>query len=207
MIQNDTLSQRGNMMTYALLAMTVVVIVVLVYLLGGGRGVNIGATGGVDSAPVIEKVNDTDEFPDGLINPAMTKHGALNEYGEGMAVENVFNRDINNDGRIDRITRRRIENGTAHFYYDYKIELNNGNGYTDITPNPMRTTEGAECALTKIQFSFEPEFQIIKISRPWQDSWDTPTMASKTTYTLKDNELHAAASVSMRTVCDVATLF
>lgn len=200
------INERGSVMTNVVLAILLVAGGVLVYLLVGGDAARIGRTGGVDAMPVIE-TDGSDEFPDGLINPAASRRGTLDEFGVGTAQTDVFNRDLDNDGRMDRIVRRRIENGTAHFYYDYKIELNNGGGYTDITPAKFRTTEGAECALAKLQFSFNPVFQIIHISRPWQDTWSTPTKATKTVYTLQDDVMHAGTIEDMGIVCDVAELF
>ncbi len=198
-------NQRGSITTNILLALMLVAIGVLVFLLTRRDSDHVGQTRGLDAVPVVQR--GVTGFQDGLQNPNAASKQPLDEYGAGTESIEVFNRDINNDKIPDRITRRRIENGTAHFYYDYKVELNNGKYYTNITPSTLRTTEGAECALTKLQFIFEPEFQIIKISRPWQESWSTPTMARKTVYTLKDNVMHTGPTTNLRVVCDVAELF
>ena len=147
------------------------------------------------------------EFNDGLVRPDTVSVGTLDEYGAGVARTEIFTRDINGDGRNDRITRRRIENGTDHFYYDYKIELNTKNGFINITPDALRTTEGVECALTKLRFIFTPNFRVEKISRDWRDTWVTPTTAYKTIYTLRGTELNAGMPQQMRDVCNVADLF
>lgn len=146
-------------------------------------------------------------FADGLRMANHVTEYELDEFDSGTASEEVFNRDINGDGRTDRITRTRVENGTSHFYYDYKIELNQNGQMVDITPDGMRTTEGAECALQKIRFVFKPDFQIIKISRPWSESWTTPTLATKTVYGLVNNELRVASTTPLKTVCNVEDLF
>lgn len=146
-------------------------------------------------------------FNDGLNQPNTTIEYQLNEFGEGISNAEIFSVDINGDNRKDRISRRLYENGTAHFYYNYKIELNTGNGYMDITPDDFRTTEGAECALQKLKFVFIPQFTVIKISRPWNESWTTPTNATKTIYTLVDNELKLTQTIQMGSVCNVSDLF
>ena len=115
--------------------------------------------------------------------------------------------DINGDGIRDRITRTRNENGTAHHYYQYKIELNNGGEFVDITPDEFRTVEGAECALAKIQFSFHPEFRAVKITRPWNVSWTTPTTATKIVYAMENQKLVPIERTEMKSVCDVTDLF
>ncbi len=190
--------------TKVILAVALVAILGLVYVLLRGDGIKIGSTGGVEGVPMRDA---NGEFIDGLVSPSATRHGVLDDFGAGTAVTDTFVRDLDGDGHEDRITRRRIENGTDHFYYEYKIEINNGNGFTDITPGTLRTTEGAECALTKLRFEFAPRFQIIKISRPWRDSWVTPSMAQKIVYTLHDGRFQSSAPETLRAVCDVGELF
>ena len=147
-------------------------------------------------------------FSDGLGTPDVTTNGELDETGAGIAQTDVFSRDLNRDKLPDKITRTRHENGTSHFWYDYKIELQRNNKtWNDITPNGFRTTEGAECALQKLQFIFKPSFQVIKISRPWKNSWDTPTMATKTVWELKNDNIQQTNSKQVGTVCDVTELF
>ncbi len=116
-------------------------------------------------------------------------------------------RDINGDGHADRITRTRIENGTDHYYDDYKIELYDGTNYRDVTPKDMRTIESADCALQRFQFVFRPTFHIIKISRPWRDTWTTPTMATRTTYRINGNEIRSGETMPVKEICNVADLF
>lgn len=201
--------QSGNILFNVLLVMLIVTIGVLAYMLINKRDETTGRTMTVVSpnAPTATVATDDDEFNDGLRNPDTVTRGTLDEFGAGIAETAVFNRDINDDGRPDRITRRRVENGTDHFYYDYKIELNTKNGYTDITPNGFRTTEGADCALQKLRFVFKPDFRVIKISRDWEQSWDTPTPATRTEYTITGNQFHNIASTPVGTICNVADLF
>jgi hypothetical protein len=54
---------------------------------------------------------------------------------------------------------------------------------------------------------FAPSFQVVKISRTWEDTWATPTMAARTIYSLIDGELHAGAPVQLEEICDVSELF
>jgi hypothetical protein len=108
---------------------------------------------------------------------------------------------------MDKITKTHNENGTAHFWDDYKIELNKNGTWRNITPKGLRTTQGSECALQKVQFKFSPVFQVIKISRPWVESWTNPSTATKTVYTLKDDKLQVTSTEKMKTVCDVTELF
>lgn len=207
------INERGNITVNILLIIMLVIIAVLIYILAGGPLPNFAKTGGVNS-PVAPTPDTTQlfsqtggKFSDGLINPEFSEQYQLDEFGAGISERDIFDRDINADGVNDRITRTRNENGTAHFYYEYKIELNKNGDFIDITPDGFRTTEGAECALTKLQFAFKPEFRVIKISRDWQDSWDTPTMATRTVYTIENDEIIQIESKPLKSVCNVADLF
>lgn len=206
-------NERGSVAMNVMLVLMLVVIGVLVYLLRGGvnndTGRNIGiGTSDRASAPVADSMpNPTAPFTDGLGIANRTTEYPLDEFGAGIAATDVFIRDINDDGLPDRITRTRVENGTDHYYDDYVIELRDNDGYVDITPAEFRTVQGAECALQKIQFVFKPNFQVIKISRPWRDSWTTPTMATKTVYELVDGTLNEVQVTPMQYVCDVEELF
>lgn len=203
--------QRGGITFYAAMTILLVAIGILTYMLVMRRDTLESTTVTDVISPIMSDTtsvtNDYDEFNDGLGRPNSVTQGTLDEFGAGIAETSVFNRDINNDGRPDRITRTRIENGTPHFYYEYRIELNTPDGYIDITPDGFRTTEGATCALQKLRFYFKPDFHVEKISRPWQETWSTPTMASQINYTIKKNAFYAGASTQLRTVCDVSDLF
>lgn len=198
-----------------LLMIMLIVIGVLIYILANGGRAKLAPTFGIESPqteaaqsnPVPASQNVTGEFSDGLGKPDSISQSSLDEFGAGIASVEIFNRDINGDGRADRITRTRVENGTPHFYYEYKIELNEGGKYIDITPDGFRTTEGADCALQKIRFSFKPDFMVTKISRKWRDTWTTPTMATKTTYALQGNRLNVTDSVQLKEICNVSELF
>lgn len=208
--------QSGNMFFNILLIIMFVIIGVLIYILAGGPVPRLGRTGGVQSPTNMEipsttpgrVISDnTGEFSDGLTNPDFIKTYPLDEFGAGVSERAVFDVDINSDGRIDRITRTRNENGTDHFYYEYKIELNQNGEYVDITPDGFRTTEGAECSLQKLQFVFRPEFRVIKISRDWSETWTTPTMARRTVYTMYNDGLTASAPTDLKVICNVVDLF
>ncbi|MCL2748575.1 MAG: hypothetical protein FWE50_00685 [Alphaproteobacteria bacterium] len=167
-------------------------------------------SGNVPAPKIVQKAeefNENYEFNDGLGNPDNIQRFELDEDGTGLASIETFNVDINGDGIKDKITKSRFENGTAHFHYDYKIELNLDGQFTDITPAGFRTVEGADCSLQKLRFSFYPDFQVIKISRDWEDTWVTPTMATKTIYRLKDNKLEIASTSALKKICNVSDLF
>lgn len=147
-------------------------------------------------------------FSDGLSNPTSSTNFAPDDLGAGVTNISVFEYDINSDGRNDRITRTHVETGAAHFYDEYKLELNRGNGeYIDVTPKNFRTSGGADCALDKIKFEFTPNFRVIRISRPWRDTWDTPTAAVRTVYALSNGEMIPVGKSDMGVVCDVSQLF
>ena len=204
-----TNQQSGNILFNILLIIMFAIIAVLIYILAGGPVPKIIRSGGVQSPNIQMPINtnNTGEFSDGLINPDSAEKYQLDEYGAGISERDIFNRDINGDGRMDRITRTRNENGTSHFYYQYKIELNENGKFVDITPDGFRTTEGAECALQKLLFIFNPDFQVIKISRNWDTSWDTPTMATRTMYTFNNGKIISHTPQQMKIVCDVSDLF
>lgn len=129
------------------------------------------------------------------------------ETGTGVTRIETFSFDINSDGQDDKITRIRHENGTAHFWDEYTIEINENNRFRTITTDDFRTINGADCALQKLKFVFKPKFQVIKISRPWVDSWTTPSMATQTTYELINNKMVMVETKKLSSVCDVADLF
>ncbi len=212
----NTNNESGAILLNVLLIIMLVVIGGLVYLLmdnddatttspRGQDAITIAVDGVAKKTPDAQPVGDG-AFTDGLGRAARTQTYELDEFGAGIASVAIFEYDINNDGAPDRITRTRHENGTAHFYDEYKIELNNNNKYTDITPDGFRTTEGGECALQKLRFVFSPNFQIIKVSRPWESSWDTPSIATQTIYSIENNRLNISNQREIGTVCDVAEL-
>ncbi len=161
----------------------------------------------IDIDEPVFRTAESDEFSDGLRNPVSVHKFEPNEFGEGVVEVATFSYDIDGDGRPDRISRARKENGTAHFQYIYKVELNDGQKMLNITPKDLVTVEGVECAHQKIQFSFRPDFSIIKISRPMGEDWDTPTQSTKTVYSLWNNKLHVATTSEYKTACDVSELF
>ena len=210
-------NQRGSIAINIMLVLLLAVIAVLIYMLAGDGGTRNGRTIGtvspVHTAPAPAKKMPAPplpahgEFDDGLGRATTTTEYPLDDFGAGLARVDVFTRDINNDGLADRITRSRRENGTDHFTYEYKIELNTGDGYTDITPNGFTTVEGAQCALQKLRFVFTPGFGVIKISRPWQDTWITPTVATRDTFSIIKDKIHRIESRTLTSVCDVEELF
>ena len=207
--------QSGNILFNVLLVIMFIIIAVLIYILAGGPVPEIGRTGGIQSPDISQSmdnaqngsVSKSGEFSDGLTNPDFSELYSLDEFGAGISERDIFDRDIDGDGQRDRITRTRNENGTPHFYYKYKIELNKNGEYVDITPDGFRTTEGAECALKKLQFIFRPEFRVIKISRNWDTSWDTPTMAQRVEYSFDNGQLRPGTPRDLKVICDVRDLF
>jgi len=184
----------------------------------------------VAAAPITGQI-ESGEFDDGLRNPASVTTHDLGNADEGITRTEVYYIESNGDGARMRITKSTFDNGTAHGYFQYKIELNlNGGpaprspegpiaeatqamgaqgegGFIDITPADFRTVEGADCALQKIRFVFKPIFQVVKISRPWADTWVTPTMASKTVYVIDENQMKILSTRPIGEICDVSELF
>ncbi len=210
MIQHSYKSEQGGVVISVLLIIMLIIIGVLVYILMSGREIKTHRGSDIQSPSQITATHGetiaADEIGDGLINPDYYQEYELDDFGAGIADMAVFNRDINNDGRMDKIVRTRHENGTDHFYYEYKISVANNGTFIDITPDGFRTTEGAECALQKLKFSFKPDFRVVKVSRPWQESWTTPTMATQTVYTLNENHITPISSQDLKVICDVADL-
>lgn len=201
-------SQSGKISVNLLLVLILCVAGILGYmLLPDNSDTEISAHGSDSPHLNIKKTVKSTVFSDGLTRPDLVETYTLDETGSGVTKKEIFNLDINNDDFIDRITRTRHENGTAHFWYEYKIELNKNGVFFNVTPNGFRTTEGAECSLKKIQFIFEPDFKVIKISRPWETSWNTPTVATRTDYALRNGKLVQTAQKTLGSCCEVAELF
>lgn len=150
---------------------------------------------------------DFDNFNDGLRTPSNAQENAPDEYGVGITSVRVYTHDLNRDGRMDRITRTHIENGTSHFTNTYKIEIATSDGFIDITPPDMQTIESADCALQKLRFSFSPMFSIEKIGREMGDDYTTPTMAYRSVYRLENNKIVEISRLPVREICDVSELF
>jgi len=165
------------------------------------------ATDQTAPAPRGDFDNDFDNFNDGLTRPSAETKNDPDEYGVGVTNVRVYNRDLNNDGRDDRIIRTHIENGTSHFTNEYKIQLASDNGWVDITPPDFHTLEGAECALQKIRFYFDPVFTVEIIGRNMGESYITPTMAHQTIYKMDNNQLIEISHTQLTEVCDVSGLF
>ena len=203
-------SERGSISMGVLSVFIIGLAIVLGYVLlnkdNANTDVTVVGSGAIDiaynnaSAPSVG-------FTDGLNQPSSSETFPLDEVGEGTEKKEVFNVDINSDGLMDRIVRTHNENGTAHFWDEYRIELNNNGVYFNIAPSGLRTTEGAECALQKVKFVFKPKFKVIKISRPWDETWNTPTMATRTVYELQGDKLVATSVQELKKVCDVSELF
>lgn len=191
------------------------VLIIAIMVVGAGLGIYLWShthrtpvtVRGIAGSPTIIPDTGKQRFSDGLGTPDASTTYPLDEFGAGVARRDIFMRDINNDGHADRITRTRVENGTDHYYDDYKIELYTGNAYRDITPDNMRTIESADCALRRFQFVFRPTWRIIEISRPWRDTWITPTMATRSTYRLVNGQIRRGISEPVKEICNVADLF
>lgn len=154
-------------------------------------------------------VNTTEssEFSDGLPNPTSVVTYPLDEFDIGISEKYTYKIDINNDGKIDKITKTFFDTGNAHAYYKYTIELNKKDKYVDITPAGLQTTNGADCDLQQIQFRLKPSFQITVINREMGDTWDEPTTAYKKTFSLQGDKLTESKKIKMRKICDVKELF
>ncbi|MBR1380248.1 MAG: hypothetical protein IJ560_01530 [Alphaproteobacteria bacterium] len=213
-------NQRGDIKLTVLMILAIGMLFAIIYMLrtntsrvGNAVGISSPTTTPIDndakintSVTTLNEYSDS-EFNDGLGRADKTEKYELDEIGAGLAEIVEFNRDINSDGMIDRITRRRIENGTPHFYYQYTIEIRRNASFIDITPPDMQTVEGADCALRKFRFMFQPKFSIQKIDRPMGDTWNTPTPAIQTIYKLNGEKLVESSPRDMGTVCDVGELF
>ena len=157
---------------------------------------------------VDEYLPETDDtFSDGLKNPSSVSTYTLGDDEVGISEKNVYLIDINNDKVPDRITKSFFDNGNAHSYYEYKIELNQDGRYIDITPDNFRTVNGADCDLQQVKFVFKPKFKVIMIYRDMGDTWVDATMAKKRVFSLVGNKLKASADETLRKVCDVKELF
>ncbi|MGN0917304.1 MAG: hypothetical protein ACI4NZ_03805 [Candidatus Enterousia sp.] len=208
------MTQSGNNVLRTILTIILLlVIAVLVYILSqksmNDTDVsNIGVTSPVAASAQRDTIPyDFDRFNDGLAKPNVQTKNAPDEFGVGVTDVRIYNRDLNNDGRPDKITRTHIENGTSHFTNEYKIELATDIGYIDITPDNLKTIEGADCALQKLRFYFDPVFMIEKIGRNIGEDYLTPTMAYKTIYKMIDNQLVQISQTPITEICDVSELF
>ena len=149
----------------------------------------------------------SDSFSDGLKNPSSVSTYTLDDDEIGITEKSIYLVDINGDNKKDRITKTFFENGNAHSYYEYTVELNQNGKYVDITPNNLRTVNGADCDLQQIKFLFKPSFKIIMIYRDMGETWVDATMAKKRVYSLNKDKLDASADKNLRNVCDVKELF
>ena len=162
-----------------------------------------------------KSINIVDEYPmetensfsDGLKNPSSVSTYTLDDDDVGITEKSTYLIDINGDNKKDRITKSFFDNGNAHSYYEYKIELNKNGKYLDITPNNLRTVNGADCDLQQVKFVFNPEFKVIMIYRNMGDTLVDPTMAKRRMYSFDNGKLNASADKDLRVVCDVKELF
>lgn len=163
-------------------------------------------------SPKISNIVDNEyqtenSFTDGLKNPNSVSTYTLDDDEIGITEKSTYLIDINNDKNPDRITKYFFENGNAHSYYEYKIELNKNGKYVDITPKNFKTVNGADCDLQQIKFVFQPQFKIIMIYREMGDTWVEPTLASRRIYSLDNDTLNASSDKKLKVVCDVKELF
>lgn len=203
--------QRGGIMMNLALIFVFVIIGALMMTLVKDKNKNTGKTIGIASPSITqkqtEKTTKNAVFTDNLGTPDKITRGTLDEFGAGIESVSEFNRDINQDGKMDRITRTHVATGNDHDYDEYKIELNTNGSMVNITPKGFRTTHGADCALRLIQFHFEPTFGATIISRPFVDTWDTPSVATKTLYKINGNQIIHDNTNQLSSVCDVSSLF
>ena len=82
-----------------------VIIAVLIYILAGGSLPSVGRVGGVQSptmpatSQITTGVTASGEFTDGLTNPDFSEQYQLDEFGAGVAARDIFDRDVDGDGR------------------------------------------------------------------------------------------------------------
>lgn len=212
------MTQSGtNVLRTILTIILMAVIAILVYILSQKNmqhpdASNIGiaspiTTSQIAPEPQADITSDFDSFNDGLSKPKTETKTEPDDFGVGVTNVRTYNRDLNNDGYLDKITRTHFENGTSHFTNEYKIELATNNGYIDITPENLKTVESADCALQKLRFYFAPVFMIEKIGRNIGETYLTPTMAYKTIYKMIDNQLVEVSHTPVTEICDVSELF
>jgi len=146
-------------------------------------------------------------FFDGLPEPDSVIDYPLDEFGMGVAQKSTYYIDINKDNVPDKITKTFVETGNAHSYYEYKVELKQGNKYIDITPVDLKTINGDDCDLQQIRFSLNPKFSAKIIYRELGDFWNQPTVANKKIFTLSDNKMRLSETKTLKPVCDVKKLF
>lgn len=197
---------RKQTMTIIILMISVIGIMLSLYILMQKTG-NVKITVHGTDATRIESKQNQSGFSDGLAKPQKKIGYKTDETGDGITNIETFMYDINNDKQDDKITRIRHENGTAHFWDEYTIELNQNGTFRTIQTDDFRTINGAECALQKLRFVFKPKFQVIKIARPWVQSWVTPSVATQTIYELKNNQIVSVSKKQLASVCDVTDLF
>ncbi len=200
-------NKRGGISLTWGIVLILIIVGVMIYTLVPTRNPSNIETARGTQTPSVSQHTSGDMFSDGLHNPHQVAHGTLDETGNGISEQEIFYTDVNQDNFTDKIIRTHYENGTGHAWDEYNIQIVQNGQYVDITPSDFRTVNGADCALQKIQFVFHPDFQIIKISRPWVDSWNTPSMATRTLYEIKNDRLVLKKSETLRTVCDVTELF
>jgi hypothetical protein len=108
--------------------------------------------------------------------------------------------DINNDSKKDKIIRGYFSVISAHGYAFYELYLNNGEKIAEF-----RTVEGADCFLEAYKFQFNP-FVLTKASRPWSETWATPTPTKIEKYKIIDDKLEKVSEKSGPEICDVREL-
>ncbi|MDR0967912.1 MAG: hypothetical protein LBL75_03780 [Rickettsiales bacterium] len=146
-------------------------------------------------------------FTDNLPTPTTDENFDWGTRDDNVMEIQTFSLDINGDGALDLITKTRYASAKLPDFWEYTIQLNDGDKLYDITPDYMTTAPGLDCDQAQIQFSFSPVFSIKSIWRVSDSDPDTPTMAYEKIYKLIDNKLVADAPRDLRPVCDVRILF
>ena len=121
-------------------------------------------------------------------------------YPYGVSHKDTFFIDINNDGKKDKIIRGRFSTWSAHGYTFYEIYSSNGK-----QDAKFRTLEAAECFLEAYKFQFDP-FVLTKASRPWKETWITPTHAKIEKFQIINDKLEKISEKSVGKICDVREL-
>src|SRR5574344_2791631 len=103
-------------------------------------------------------------FDDGLGSPNSVIRYDLDDLDDGISRVEIFDKDLDNDGILDRITKFTNHNISAHGFFQYDLELSDGNSFYFIAS--LKTIEGADGAVQKIKFVFDNPVKVVKIFRP-----------------------------------------
>lgn len=159
-------------------------------------------------------------FDDGLYKPWKVENGVLDQFGEGVISREIYKGVFGMQKIPYTIEKANIATNGRENFAEYKVVIHKKSGENnatfsdhqkqvilDVTPQDLNTINGADCSLKRIKFGFDPSLTITVISRPFIDTWITPSMATMKRYTLKDNKMELIESKEIGVICDVTELF